>query len=93
MVEYFEIKNKTIYDKIKQLSNKSKFKIIEATQDRELDITELSKISKIAFNKCSNYCTQLEKEGLIEKNKRGINTLVKSKIILKNLDKVINLRD
>ena len=69
-----------IYKKIKQLSNDKKFKIIELTQDNTLDIGSLAKEVKIAFNKCSNYCTQLQKEGLIEKIKDGKNILVKSKV-------------
>lgn len=69
-----------IFRKIKQLSNEKKFRIIELTQKGSLDIGSLTKEIKIAFNKCSNYCTQLEKEGLIEKTKEGKNTLVKSKV-------------
>lgn len=69
-----------IFKKIKQLSNDKKFKIIELTQKDSLDIGSLAKEIRIAFNKCSNYCTQLEKEGLIEKTKEGKNTLVKSKV-------------
>lgn len=77
--------NQEIFKKIKQLSNEKKFKIIELTQKNSLDISSLAKEIKISFNKCSNYCTQLEKDGLIQKTKEGKNTLVKSKIdILKN---------
>ena len=69
-----------IFRKIKQLSNEKKFKIIELTKEKPLDIGSLSKAVKIAFNKCSNYCTQLEKKGLIEKTREGKNTLVRSKV-------------
>ncbi|MFA5484774.1 MAG: hypothetical protein WC260_00775 [Candidatus Pacearchaeota archaeon] len=81
------IKNKKLYNKIRQLSNPSKFKIIEATQDSEINVTNLSKISKLAFNKCSNYCSELEKQNLVIKNKVGINSFVKSKISLESLSR------
>ena len=77
-----------VFNKIKQLSNKKKFKIVQLTQDKSLDISSLSRLVKIAFNKCSNYCTQLEKNGLVEKHKEGKNTLIKSKVIIS--DKNIN---
>ena len=69
-----------LFKKIKQLSNEKKFRIIELTQKEPLDITSLSKEIKIAFNKCSNYCTQLEENGLVEKQREGKNTLIKSKV-------------
>jgi len=84
------MKNKELYKNIKQISNKSKFRILEATQEKELDITELSKIVKIAFNKCSSYCIQLEKANLVIKHKKGINTFIKPKIFLKELEKLFN---
>jgi len=74
------MENVFLFKKIKQLSNKRKFKIIELTQKEPLNITSLSKEIKIAFNKCSNYCTQLEKIGLVEKQRKGKNTLIKSKV-------------
>ena len=72
--------NTDLFRKIKQLSNDKKFKIIELTQKEPLDITSLAREVKIAFNKCSNYCTQLEKGGLVEKQREGKNTLVKSRV-------------
>ena len=76
--------NQDVFKKIKQLSNAKKFKIIQLTQEQPLDISSLSKLIKLAFNKCSNYCTQLEKNGLIEKQREGKNTLIKSKVALSN---------
>ena len=79
------LQNLSLFKKIKQLSNEKKFKIIELTENKPLNISSLSKEIKIAFNKCSNYCTQLEKEGLVKKYREGKNTLVKSNIsFLKN---------
>ena len=75
-------KSPSLFKKIKQISNAKKFRIIELTQRIPLDISSLSKEVKIAFNKCSNYCTQLEKNGLVEKQRKGRNTLIKSKVNL-----------
>ena len=77
------MENISLFKKVKQLSNEKKFRVIELIQKNSLNISKISKEINISFNKCSNYCTQLEKEGLIEKRKEGKNTLVKSKIIIK----------
>ena len=82
--------NSETYRKIKQLSNEKKFKIIEITQKESLDISSLAKEIKLAFNKCSNYCTQLEKQGLVEKRREGKNTLIKSKVNFSNKSIVFN---
>lgn len=70
-------KNSSFFKKIRQLSNAKKFRIIELTQEKMLDISLLSKEIKIAFNKCSNYCTQLDriehKLDLILKKEKGNN--------------------
>ena len=71
-----------LYKQIKQLSNKKKFKILELTQEKEKNISELSKELKLAFNKCSNYVTELEKEKLVVKETVGRNVYVKSKVSL-----------
>ncbi|MEI7719475.1 MAG: winged helix-turn-helix domain-containing protein [archaeon] len=77
------MENVCLFRKIKQLSNEKKFSIIEKTQKHQLDVSTLSKEVKIAFNKCSNYCTALEKEGLIQKQKEGKRILVLSKVHFK----------
>ena len=69
-----------LYKQIKQLSNKKKFKILELTQEKEKNISELSKELKLAFNKCSNYVTELEKEKLVVKETVGRNVYIKSKV-------------
>jgi predicted transcriptional regulator len=85
-----DLKNQELYSKIRQISNITKFKILELTQEKELDITELSKLSNLAFNKCSNYCTSLEKAGLVIKKREGVNTFIKSKISLKEISLIFH---
>lgn len=87
MVTDQKTERKDLLRKLKHMSNGKKFRILELTQAKEIDITNLSKLISIAFNKCSNYCSDLEKEGLVVKRKEGINTFVKSKVILDNVFK------
>ena len=78
--EIKENSSERLYKQIKQLSNKKKFKILELTQEKEKNISELSKELKLAFNKCSNYVTELEKEKLVVKETVGRNVYIKSKV-------------
>jgi len=82
MPEIQENNAEKLYKQIKQLSNKKKFKILELTQEKQKNISELSKELKLAFNKCSNYVTELENEKLVVKETVGRNVYVKSKVSL-----------
>jgi len=82
------LNNPALFEKICELSNISKFRIIELTQNKETSVTQLAKKVNLAFNKCSNYCTELENHGLIIKEKKGKNVLVKSKINIHKLNSV-----
>lgn len=75
-----EIENKTLYKKIKSISNKLRFRILEVTQNRQLSITELSSALGLTYTKCSDYVKILEDLGLITKIKSGKNILVKSSV-------------
>ena len=86
-----ELINTELFNRICELSNPSKFKIIESVQEKEMTISLLSKKVNLAFNKCSNYCTELEKHKFISKKKEGKNVFVKSKINLKKLKKILVL--
>ena len=79
-----QLKHETLYPKIKVLSNKHRFKIVKLTQEQALSITELSSELGLAYNKCINYVTMLEKEGLIEKTRSGKEVLVSAKVKLSN---------
>ena len=64
------------------MSNKFRFKIIELTQNNELNITELSSKLGLAYTKTSNYVTLLSKSNLVYKTKDGREIKVKSKVKL-----------
>ncbi len=78
---------------LKALSNPKKLKIVILTQDSQKNITELSKEIKIAYNKCSNYCTQLEKLNIITKTKIKKEVYVKSKINISQIKEVFHIFD
>lgn len=78
------IQNEKLFSKIKIISNRFRFKILELTQNESLSISKLGSILKLAYTKCSDYVSMLEKEGLIEKTKDGKEVLVKSKVRIKD---------
>jgi Mn-dependent DtxR family transcriptional regulator len=59
-----QIKNKEVFEKVNRLSNQYKFKIIELTQDKELTITDLSRLLGLALTRTSDYVAKLEKLGM-----------------------------
>jgi len=63
----------------------TKFRIIEVTQNKEMNVTMLAKKVDLAYNKCVNYCTDLEKQKLLTKKKDGKNVFVKCKINISKL--------
>ena len=72
--------NDELFNKIKMISNRLRFKIIELTQNNEYSITELSSELGLAYNKCSDYVSLLEKNGLVSKESKGKEVFVKSRI-------------
>jgi len=72
-----------LFEKVKALSNKRRFLIIEKTQSKELPITELGKAINLSYTKCADYVTFLEKRGLVAKSKKGRLTFVRSKVKIK----------
>lgn len=84
MLSQLPLQNKQTFLKIRLISNRVRFKILELTQREKLSISELSSALKIAYTKCADYVSMLEKEGLIEKEKKGKEVLVKSNVRIKN---------
>ena len=81
--------NPDIYEKVRELSNITKFRIIELTQDKEISVTMLAKKVDLAYNECVNYCTDLEKQKLLVKKKDGKNVFVKSKVSIQKLSNLL----
>ncbi|MDA3836357.1 MAG: winged helix-turn-helix domain-containing protein [Nanoarchaeota archaeon] len=77
------LQNEKLFSKIKIVSNRFRFKILELTQDESLSISKLGSTLKLAYTKCADYVSMLEKEGLIEKTKDGKEVLVRSKVKIK----------
>ena len=50
-----------------------------------MNVTMLAKKVDLAYNKCVNYCTDLEKQKLLTKKKDGKNVFVKCKINISKL--------
>jgi predicted transcriptional regulator len=74
------MKDMSLFPKVKVLSNKLRFKIVELTQNKQLSITVLSSKLKLSYTKCADYVTMLEKEGLVEKVRDGKEVKVRSKV-------------
>lgn len=84
------LKNEEVYLKLRLISNRVRFRILELTKDKQLNITELSSILKIAYTKCAEYVSMLESNGLIEKEKNGKEVFVKSSVTIEK-DRIIFL--
>jgi DNA-binding HxlR family transcriptional regulator len=78
--------DESLYKRIKLLSNKKKFEIVRATQTERKNIKELSKQLKLAYNKCSNYVTDLAKQNFVIKERVGKEVFVKSNVRLSDKD-------
>ncbi|MBI2451641.1 winged helix-turn-helix transcriptional regulator [Candidatus Pacearchaeota archaeon] len=90
MVEKYTSKRESLLKRIKEIGNKSKFMVLELTQNNEFSIKDLSKKVGLAYNKCSNYCSRLENLGLILKRKEGKEVFIKSKTKLRESSVIFN---
>ena len=76
------IQNKGLFKKIKIISNKRRFRIVELTQQDRLSITQLSSKLNLAYTKCADYVTMLERNNLVQKIKEGKEIKVINKVKL-----------
>ena len=79
------IQNRALFNRIKVISNEYRFRIIELTQDEQLNISKISSRLKLSYTKCADYVRLLEKEGLVEKTRVGKEALIKSKLRLEDI--------
>jgi len=63
------------------MANRYRFRILELSAGREMNITELSKALNLSYTKCSDYVRFLEREGLVKKTKRNKEVFVTSIVI------------
>ncbi|MBS3165816.1 winged helix-turn-helix transcriptional regulator [Candidatus Woesearchaeota archaeon] len=74
--------NEELFSKVRVISNRYRFKIIELTQNDNPSISSLSKKIGLSYTKCADYVTLLENNGLIQKERIGKETKVRSSIKL-----------
>lgn len=72
--------NPVLFRKVRLISNPQRFRILELTQDKELNISELSSRLKLAYNKCADYIRLLEQSGLVQKTREGKEAQIRSKV-------------
>lgn len=77
-----------LYRRIKVISNKTRFRILQLTQEKALSITELSERLKLAYTKTADYVALLEAHELVQKERSGKETLVRSVVTIRE-DRVI----
>ena len=82
MTKSFSFHNQELFHKIKLISNPTRFKMLELTQDRELSVTEIGKNVKITYKRCSEYIKKLESLKMVNKIKKGKNVFIKSRVRL-----------
>ncbi len=83
MTRKYPFQNSELFEKVKAISNPARFKVLELTQDKELNVTEIGKNLKMNYKRCSEYIKKLEKLKMINKSKKGKNVYIKSKVKLK----------
>ena len=82
MTKDLALQHYELFTKIRIISNKYRFRILELTQNEQINISELSKILNLSYTKCADYVRLLENANLVEKTKRNKEMLVKSKVNL-----------
>jgi len=78
------LKNEAVFNKVKVISNRHRFKILEITQNREVSISELSSILNLSYTKCADYVKLLENAKLIQKTRSGKEALIRSRVKFKD---------
>jgi hypothetical protein len=71
-----------LFSRIKLMANQHRFEILLLTQEDSPSIAELSAKIKLAYNKCADYVTLLEKQGLITKIRDGREIHIKSNVTI-----------
>lgn len=64
------------------MSNPTRFKVLELTQGKGMNVSQIAKELGFKYKRCSEYIVKLEKESMVKKIQDGRTKTVKSKIIL-----------
>ena len=75
-----QVEKRELFERIKVISNPLRFRILELTEVEQLSIRELSSKLELAYNKCADYVSLLERKGLIQKTREGKEVKVRSKV-------------
>ena len=70
--------NEELFSKVKVISNRFRFRILELTQEDALSVSQIGAKLGLAYTKCADYVSMLEKIGLVEKEKKGKEVFVRS---------------
>lgn len=84
MSEKIFLQNEELFQKIRIISNRFRFRIIELSQKNQPSISEISSILKLSYTKCADYIQMLNKQGLVSKIKIGKEIKIKSNVKLYN---------
>jgi len=74
---------KTLFRKIKAMSNYNRFRILELTENNPTSITRLSSSLKLSYNKGVDYGRLLEDLELVSKTKVGKDVKIESRVKFK----------
>lgn len=80
MSRKLNVQRRTLFNKIRVISNGYRFRILELTETEKMSITTLSSSLKLSYTKCADYVRLLEKEGLVKKERSGKEVFVSSRV-------------
>lgn len=75
-----QVEKQELFERIRVISNPLRFRILELTEIEQLSIGELSSKLKLAYNKCADYVSMMERKGLIQKTREGKEVKIRSKV-------------
>jgi len=78
--------NDALFRKIRVMANEKRFRILELTQTKALNITQISNEIKFPYTKSADYIGMLEKENLVSKTRKGREIFIKAKVLLNKLE-------
>jgi len=90
MTKKYQFQNSALFNKIKILSNPTRFKVLELSQGEGMSISSIAKHLKFKYKRCSEYIIKMEKEGILSKLQEGREKIVRSNVDLLEISKVLS---